>query len=312
MTYPIISVIIPNYNRTNQLQRTINSVLSQSYTNFEIVIIDDASKIDPKPYVEVFSDERIKLFVLEKNGGAAAARNKAATLAIGKYIAFLDSDDEWLPDFLKRRVQLMEENNCDGIYGATRKYANQQLIDLPPVRQVEKNESMIDYLLSGTLRAVTSTLFFKKDAFLDILFDKTLVPHEDYVLNIEFHKKYNYLCDTVPNTIYHANKGSLSQSIKDAGVRFLKKYGYDLSFKWLFFFCLRKSAHAIANNEQYLIPQYIELLQDALPKASWFFKLNFYLFKAIPNLYIQSFDFLAQAALKIRKIFIKLKFPSKM
>lgn len=312
MTHPIVSVVIPNYNRTDKLQRTIKSVLAQSYTSFEIIIIDDASSISPKPYVESFSDHRIKLFILEKNGGAAAARNKAATLAKGRYIAFLDSDDEWLPDFLARRMQLMVENNCDGIYGATRKYTNHQLIDLPPVRQVEKNESMIDYLLSGTLRAVTSTLFLKKDAFLDILFDKMLVPHEDYVLNIEFHKKYNYLCDTVPNTIYHANEGSLSQSIKDAGVRFLKKYGHDLSFKWLFFFCLRKSAHAISNDEQYLIPKYIELLHNALPKASWFFKLNFYFFKATPNLYIRSFDLLAQAALRIRKLFIKLKYSSKM
>ncbi|MDE6337258.1 MAG: glycosyltransferase family 2 protein [Muribaculaceae bacterium] len=108
----LVSVVSPTYNCGNFIPETIESVLAQSYTNWEMIIVDDCSTDDTKKIVEEYcrKDKRIKYHCLEKNTGAAEARNTALRLASGKWIAFLDSDDLWKPEKLERQVRFMEEN----------------------------------------------------------------------------------------------------------------------------------------------------------------------------------------------------------
>ncbi|MFD2628873.1 glycosyltransferase family 2 protein [Oceanobacillus kapialis] len=110
---PLISVITPSYNAERFIRETIQSVQQQTYTNWEMVIVDDCSQDNTVEIVTEISktDDRIKLFVLEENSGSAIARNTAMDLAKGKYIAFLDSDDLWMPEKLEHQVAFMQEKD---------------------------------------------------------------------------------------------------------------------------------------------------------------------------------------------------------
>ncbi len=100
----LVSVVIPSYNRANVLPRALNSVLSQTYQDFEIVIIDDCSKDNTQEVLEKFNDPRIRYIRHEINQGGNAARNTGIKAANGEVIAFLDSDDEWLPTKLEKQM----------------------------------------------------------------------------------------------------------------------------------------------------------------------------------------------------------------
>ena len=109
----LISVITPTYNCADFLGETIKSVQKQTYQKWEMIIVDDCSTDNTKEIVEKYmcNDTRIKYFCLEKNSGAAVARTKAMEIANGNYIAFLDSDDIWTEDKLKKQLSLMEKYN---------------------------------------------------------------------------------------------------------------------------------------------------------------------------------------------------------
>ena len=102
---------MPSYNTGKYIEETINSIVSQSYTNWELIIVDDCSTDNTDDVVVRFlSDERIRYLKNEKNSGAAVSRNRALREAKGKWIAFLDSDDLWKPDKLKKQITFMENN----------------------------------------------------------------------------------------------------------------------------------------------------------------------------------------------------------
>ena len=107
----LVSVIMPSYNTSDFICETIESVLKQTYTNWELLIVDDCSTDNTDEVVRSFlSDNRIKFFKNEKNSGAAVSRNRALREAKGKWIAFLDSDDLWMPDKLAKQISFMEKN----------------------------------------------------------------------------------------------------------------------------------------------------------------------------------------------------------
>jgi glycosyltransferase involved in cell wall biosynthesis len=106
---PTVSVILPTYNRAHTVVRAILSVLNQTYQDLELIIVDDASTDDTRQVVAGFDDERIKYIRHEDNRGAAAARNTGIRASRGTYVAFQDSDDEWLPGKLERQVKAFEE-----------------------------------------------------------------------------------------------------------------------------------------------------------------------------------------------------------
>lgn len=113
MKESIVSIIVPAYNSECYIGRTIESVISQTYKFWEMIIVDDCSSDKTAEVILSYSlkDKRIKYKKLEVNSGAAVARNVAMSMATGQYIAFLDSDDVWLPDKLSAQIQFMQENN---------------------------------------------------------------------------------------------------------------------------------------------------------------------------------------------------------
>lgn len=109
----LISIITPTYNCERFIGETIESVLKQSYKNWEMIIVDDCSTDNTYDVVKKYADNdsRIKYYLLEENSGAAVARTKAMQLATGDYIAFLDSDDLWISNKLECQLKFMKENN---------------------------------------------------------------------------------------------------------------------------------------------------------------------------------------------------------
>ena len=108
--FPRVSVIIPTYNRADILPRAVNSVLSQTFTDYEIIIVDDCSLDDTQAAISRFDDLRVHSVKHKRNRGASAARNTGIRYARGEYVAFLDDDDEWLPKFLERQVGILESS----------------------------------------------------------------------------------------------------------------------------------------------------------------------------------------------------------
>lgn len=109
----LVSIIMPSYNTAKFISETITSVLAQTYTNWELIIVDDCSTDDTDAVVRPYlADDRIRYIKNEKNSGAAVSRNRALREAKGKWIAFLDSDDLWLPEKLEKQIAFMEKNNC--------------------------------------------------------------------------------------------------------------------------------------------------------------------------------------------------------
>ncbi|MFJ9498966.1 glycosyltransferase family 2 protein [Brevibacillus centrosporus] len=111
-TQPLVSVITPTYNAAKFIKATIDSVKGQTYPHWEMILIDDASSDNTIAVIQdELNDPRIRLIALEQNGGAAVARNTGISSANGKYLAFLDSDDLWLPQKLATQVAFMQERD---------------------------------------------------------------------------------------------------------------------------------------------------------------------------------------------------------
>lgn len=110
MEEKLISIIMPTYNCARFIKKTIESVLAQTYQNWELIIVDDCSKDNTEEVVSNFQDTRIQYHKLEQNSGAAVARTKAMQLANGSYMAFLDSDDLWKREKLAKQIEFMEKN----------------------------------------------------------------------------------------------------------------------------------------------------------------------------------------------------------
>lgn len=106
----LVSIIMPSYNTANFISDTIRSVIEQTYEIWELIIVDDCSTDNSELVITSFSDSRIRYLKNEKNSGAAVSRNRALRVAKGKWIAFLDSDDLWMPEKLEKQIIFMEEN----------------------------------------------------------------------------------------------------------------------------------------------------------------------------------------------------------
>lgn len=116
----LLSIITPSYKSERFISQTIESVLAQTYKNWEMIIVDDVSPDNSNEIIEEYikKDSRIKLIKLEKNSGPAVARNRAIEEAQGRYIAFLDADDLWHPEKLEKQLAFMNDNDLAFTYSS--------------------------------------------------------------------------------------------------------------------------------------------------------------------------------------------------
>lgn len=107
-----VSIIVPVYNAEPYIEQTIKSVLKQEYTNFELILVENGSTDATVEKIKTFSDERIRLIIMEDNAGAAAARNEGMKAATGEFVGFLDADDLWHKEKLVKQIAFMKEKEA--------------------------------------------------------------------------------------------------------------------------------------------------------------------------------------------------------
>ena len=166
MKNPLVSIIIPNYNKEEFLSSCIQSVLNQTYKNFEIIIIDNFSSDKSLSVVKNFIDPRINLFQFQNNGIIAASRNFGIKKSNGKYLAFLDSDDYWMKDKLYKSVKVLEKG-ADFIYHDCIIFSgNLKKRRITKSRSLEK--PIKEDLIFNRNDIVTSSVVLRKELFISI------------------------------------------------------------------------------------------------------------------------------------------------
>lgn len=190
-----VSVIIPTYNRAHLIERSIRSVLRQTYQDFELLIVDDGSTDNTKEIVESIKDERIRYIRCDKNGGASKARNIGIQEAQYSYIAFQDSDDEWHPDKLEKQMQVMLEapENMGLVYCEYHYNGLNGIDDVCPDRAIpneQKEGDIFPQLLAGNMIG-TPTILMKKECFDEVgMFNEKFPCMEDYELVLRIARRY--------------------------------------------------------------------------------------------------------------------------
>lgn len=160
----LISVIIPTYNRAGLLERSVQSVLSQTYTNLELLIIDDCSKDNTGEIVKSLSDKRIRYYRNDHNMGPAASRNRGALLAKGSLIAYQDSDDEWLPDKLMRLMEVWKKEKNEETGMIYHEMQEQGVSTFIPSRDIPlewKSKEIFRHMLLYPMIGATASLIRK-------------------------------------------------------------------------------------------------------------------------------------------------------
>ena len=175
---PLVTVIIPTYKRPwDFLGRAVRSVLSQSYGNIELIVIDDS----PADYENrddniarmtelTEKDPRVKLLVNDENMGGSLARNRGIDAAKGRFITFLDDDDEYLPDKIKHQAAFMEEHTCDLSFEDMKMYnMKEELVDVREYKDIESfdNDYLLHYHLMHHLTG-TPTYMFRAEKLREI------------------------------------------------------------------------------------------------------------------------------------------------
>jgi teichuronic acid biosynthesis glycosyltransferase TuaG len=204
-----ISIITPCYNSENYIEQTILSVINQTYENWEWWIVDDCSKDQSVEIIRNFNDPRIHLIALEKNAGAAEARNIGLRNASGRFITFIDSDDVWLPHFLKTAVNYLIENGEELVYGTYKRHDE----DLNPLLEDFVAEDNITYdriLYNCPIPMLTSMYDTKRIGKIPI---PEVDMREDYAMWIEILKRIpKARAIKEPLAIYRIRKTSYSRN----------------------------------------------------------------------------------------------------
>lgn len=181
----LVSVIMPSWNTSNFIAESIQSVIDQTYENWELIIVDDCSTDNTDEVVAKFTDKRIRYFKNEKNSGAALSRNRALRKARGEWIAFLDSDDLWNTDKLEHQINFMNE------HGYTLSYTEYEKIDeesnslniyVSGPEKVNKHK-MYNYDYIGQLTMMYSA---KEFGLIQI---KDIKKNNDYAIRLQLYKK---------------------------------------------------------------------------------------------------------------------------
>ena len=208
---PTVSVIIPTFNRAHLLGRAIQSVLDQTYRDFELIIVDDASTDNTREVLKSFKDERIIYIKHDKNWGAAVARNIGIREARGEYIAFQDSDDEWLPEKLEKQIKVFESAlpAVGVVYtdmlridenGVTKYWRSPSITDGSLINPKTSNYQVINL---GILSTLIRKECFKNAGCFDEKFSRLI----DLELFIRLSKHYCFSHIEEPLVKYYATKG---------------------------------------------------------------------------------------------------------
>jgi len=255
LSQPLVSIVIPVYNRADLIGDTVKSCLAQTYDPFEVIVVDDRSSDDIDAALAPFADERrVRVVRHERNQGVSAARNSGVQAARGDYVAFLDSDDAWQPTKLEKQMAfILEQGEADFICGSLTKVRSTRAgSKLRPKRRKPKDVALGDYLFVNKVQkrlpmvdwdgdeplmegffAQTSSLLLPKALAAATPFRTALNQYEDMAFLLDLDQKgVAFLMVEEPLTLQNDDErpGRLGASDDVArGMRFLDAVGAALS-----------------------------------------------------------------------------------
>jgi len=260
---PLVSVIIPTFNRSHLIMRTVESVLKQTLSDIEIIIVNDGSSDNTKDIVSSCTDPRVR-YVYKENGGVSSARNIGIDIATGDYLCFLDDDDEWAENYLEAMTAALEKNPD---YGTA--YCPFPLKgDAPRISKASRPSGHItkDLFQKGFVHIVACLI--RRDLLDDIRFDTALKIAEDsdFLLRVSLKKKFIFITST--NAIRNPTEISLSSNYDESRVLSLERFYFQLGGeqvipKKIAFSKLSKSSRSIARHYSN---------KDTPRAAKWFYR----------------------------------------
>lgn len=238
MNCPLVTVVIPVYNRENTILRALNSVLQQTYTNMEVIVVDDGSTDATVNLIKDCKDSRVSLICLSCNQGANYARNRGIEAANGQYIAFQDSDDEWLNDKLDKQISFMLERNLKASFSPYILYQGQHSQLMPHERQREHlQEADIVHTLQESNVVGTPTLIIKKEVIEQIgLFNEKMRRLQDYEFVIRLVKRFRLGYIAEPLVRAYRLEQSIStnnEALIDACINLIESHSDFISLKYI-------------------------------------------------------------------------------
>lgn len=184
----MISVVIPTFNRGNTIAGAVKSVLTQTYSELEVIVVDDCSTDDTELVLSKINDSRLKYIKLLENKGANFARNKGIDVSKGQYIAFQDSDDIWKKDKLQKQYSFMKQGAYDVSFTSMMQHHKQKNIKFPKINDKQKR-NLLNRVLYGNIMS-TQTIMAKKSILRKEKFDPTIERFQDWDLAIRLLQNY--------------------------------------------------------------------------------------------------------------------------
>lgn len=200
----MISIIIPYFKTEKFIEKAIKSVLSQSYKNWELIIIDDENSIKSKKTLSKFKRQNIKILTNKKNIGVASSRNKGIKIAKGQYIAFLDSDDWWSSNKLRFQIKLLKQKNVKATYTSYQAVKNGKILYTVKSKKILNFQDIVK-----ANPICCSSVIIEKNLLLKNKFNN-LRTKEDYELWLRISKKIPFYPLNKRLTNYRVRDNSLS------------------------------------------------------------------------------------------------------
>jgi len=247
---PIVSVVIPVYNGEKTIRETIDCVLNQSLSDFELLVINDGSKDSTLEIVSKIQDPRLNVFSYP-NAGLAATRNRGISLASSDYISFIDADDLWTPDKLEAQLKALQENPQAAVAYSWTDCIDESSQFLRKGGYLTVNGDVYSQLLVVDFLESGSNPLFRKQALIEVGgFDESLTAAEDWDILLRLAARYPFVAVPSPQILYRVSPTSMSANVErqeatclkvleraytqaPASLQYLKKYSMANLYKYL-------------------------------------------------------------------------------
>ena len=214
MNVPRVSIIIPTFNRAGTIAKSVESVLNQSFSDFELIIVDDGSTDNTEGVVKSLADDRIRYIRQKTNSGGCAARNLGIQQARASLIAFQDSDDVWMPDKLSKQLMALDDpaSSAGVVYSGFLHIRGDKSMYLPDSRIDQKDGWIHDQLITGNFVALPSVMVRSECLDQSGLFDESLSRLQDWDLFLRLSKVCEFKCIDEPLVKAYYSTDSISSN----------------------------------------------------------------------------------------------------
>jgi glycosyltransferase involved in cell wall biosynthesis len=210
---PLVSVVIPVFNGEKTIRETIESVLNQTLTDFELVVINDGSQDGTLDIVERIPDSRIQVFSYP-NAGQSTSRNRGIEIAKGDYISFIDADDLWTPDKLEAQLQALQANPKAGVAYSWTDWIDESSQLLGKGSYNTEQGAVFTKLLLNDFVANGSNVLIRRQALTEVGgFDPSVTPAEDWDLWLRLAARYEFVAVRSPQILYRISPNSASFNV---------------------------------------------------------------------------------------------------